>query len=93
MSFELMLKCSAGVAQLAEHDVANVVVEGSNPFARSNLRCWFNGSGFCLSRLPYWNLTSDFPHGWSLLSFSASEVWVFRRFEGENGILEYESRL
>ena len=25
----------AGVAQLAEHDVANVVVEGSNPFARS----------------------------------------------------------
>jgi len=46
-----------------------------------------------LSRLPYWNLTSDFPHGWSLLSFSASEVWVFRRFEGENGILEYESRL
>ena len=26
---------SAGVAQLAEHDVANVVVEGSNPFARS----------------------------------------------------------
>ena len=34
MSFELSLKCSAGVAQLAEHDVANVVVEGSNPFAR-----------------------------------------------------------
>ena len=26
----------AGVAQLAEHDVANVVVEGSNPFARSS---------------------------------------------------------
>ena len=26
---------TAGVAQLAEHDVANVVVEGSNPFARS----------------------------------------------------------
>ena len=25
---------TAGVAQLAEHDVANVVVEGSNPFAR-----------------------------------------------------------
>ena len=25
----------AGVAQLAEHNVANVVVEGSNPFARS----------------------------------------------------------
>ena len=25
---------NAGVAQLAEHDVANVVVEGSNPFAR-----------------------------------------------------------
>ena len=27
---------TAGVAQLAEHDVANVVVEGSNPFARSS---------------------------------------------------------
>ena len=26
---------NAGVAQLAEHNVANVVVEGSNPFARS----------------------------------------------------------
>ena len=25
----------AGVAQLVEHDVANVVVDGSNPFARS----------------------------------------------------------
>ena len=24
----------AGVAQLVEHDVANVVVDGSNPFAR-----------------------------------------------------------
>jgi hypothetical protein len=28
----------AGVAQLAEHNVANVVVEGPNPFARSLLR-------------------------------------------------------
>ncbi len=28
----------AGVAQLAEHNVANVVVEGSNPFARSLIR-------------------------------------------------------
>ena len=25
---------TAGVAQLVEHDVANVVVDGSNPFAR-----------------------------------------------------------
>ena len=29
--------CDAGVAQLVEHDVANVVVDGSNPFARSFL--------------------------------------------------------
>ena len=27
----------AGVAQLVEHDVANVDVDGSNPFARSSL--------------------------------------------------------
>ena len=27
--------CDAGVAQLAEHDVANVVVVGSNPITRS----------------------------------------------------------
>ena len=59
---------SAGVAQLAEHDVANVVVEGSNPFARSlsssEVHIWrlmenlvlHNGSGECLSRLLYQNI-------------------------------------
>ncbi len=35
MRLIFIANCSAGVAQLAEHDVANVVVEGSNPFARS----------------------------------------------------------
>jgi hypothetical protein len=28
----------AGVAQLVEHNVANVVVDGSNPFTRSHRR-------------------------------------------------------
>jgi hypothetical protein len=32
----------AGVAQLVEHNVANVVVEGSNPFTRSFLLPWLN---------------------------------------------------
>lgn len=27
---------TAGVAQLVEHHVANVIVDGSNPFTRSN---------------------------------------------------------
>lgn len=31
---ELLNYFVAGVAQLVEHDVANVVVDGSNPFAR-----------------------------------------------------------
>ena len=30
----IMPGTDAGVAQLVEHDVANVVVDGSNPFAR-----------------------------------------------------------
>lgn len=30
---------TAGVAQLVEHNVANVVVVGSNPITRSQVRC------------------------------------------------------
>ncbi len=38
----------AGVAQLVEHNVANVVVDGSNPFTRSlsqNASCLFSFRG------------------------------------------------
>ena len=44
-------RCFAGVAQLAEHDVANVVVEGSNPSPAL-------GQGFSLN-----GVFSGFGHG------------------------------
>ena len=34
-SFQIVFELQAGVAQLAEHNVANVVVVGSNPITRS----------------------------------------------------------
>ena len=34
-SFQIFFELQAGVAQLAEHNVANVVVVGSNPITRS----------------------------------------------------------
>ena len=36
----------AGVAQLVEHDVANVVVVGSNPITRSDLFCPSNRTAY-----------------------------------------------
>ena len=39
---------TAGVAQLAEHNVANVVVVGSNPITRS---CRFFGKVKCLTKI------------------------------------------
>ena len=38
-------RSSAGVAQLAEHNVANVVVVGSNPITRSFVLCREGDSG------------------------------------------------
>lgn len=45
----------AGVAQLVEHDVANVVVVGSNPIARSLFSCRRRNSrgGVFVGRLLY----------------------------------------
>ena len=41
---------AAGVAQLAEHNVANVVVVGSNPITRSNLLVMpYHGTGDWIS--------------------------------------------
>jgi hypothetical protein len=36
----------AGVAQLVEHDVANVVVVGSSPITRSYWGCQLSGFGY-----------------------------------------------
>ena len=34
-SLNVLVELLAGVAQLVEHHVANVIVDGSNPFTRS----------------------------------------------------------
>ena len=63
--------CSAGVAQLAEHNVANVVVEGSSPFARSMFNLVSDRRRFRRSR------SGVGSRGWLLLS---RRVWVCQVF-------------
>ena len=45
----------AGVAQLVEHHLAKVDVEGSNPFARSNLPAFGKKIGYLVSQAGYAN--------------------------------------